>query len=168
MVVRHALASVILFCVACEGSRDVGTQRVPGETLLLELRSYMSREDAERFLASHGAHTGTAVATKQGPARGEGRPVAITEIDSFPYRGTTGRLTATFYNDRLMAVLFFAEKAALTAALDTLFPGHATPAGFARGNLVVRSATDYRGAWYVSWEDRRLAREFTSKEGDRP
>jgi hypothetical protein len=144
---RILIALLALLLVAC-GNNAVAPDAA-GVPLAFGLVSFSSKADVlDTFAKGH--RTELIEDSSLGP--NDARPpysVYTIEVLGIAHSGKPGRVLLSFFNDRLMGVWFYpdnvsAYRAAMQAGNDV------------DRHVVSWAAEDYRGHWYVAWEDKRL------------
>ena len=123
-----------------------------GVPLAFDQTSYSSRsESLARFEKTHRIE----VVEDSALAPGDSRPpfsIYVVRVQGVSDKGLPGQLRLKFFNDRLTGVWFYPDDA---AAYRSAMQAEASVARV-DGHVKTWTAEDYRGKWYVAWEDERL------------
>jgi hypothetical protein len=157
-IARHVLTFIVLSAltaVSCRHKKD----EIPPTPLGCGLESVMSQEKVERKLNVKSSEW--EVVEDRSPLSTDTRP--MFHILTLSRKGTTcggerGELQATFYNDRLMYIQFFAENFDSARNAAGLNPRtgdtHIAP------NTRVWAGRNESGRQYLGWMDLALKREY--------
>ena len=146
---RFLALFLTFFFIGCGSGISADTKGVP---LAFGLTSFSSKSAVlAKFNQSHR----TEVTEDSSLPPGDSRPpfsIYTVQVHQVSHKGFPGQVRLSFFNDRLMGVWFYPDDvAAYRSATNPVGSSH----DLSR-HVESWTAEDYRGKWYIAWEDKRL------------